>query len=540
MNTNRVLRTGMVLSLTIAIMASSLTGCTSSKSASAGSTESQALDTAVTSNISYPLSKTPVTMSMFIVVQDATTDMKNQQFFKDMEAKTNIKWNLTQVASDVATEKRGLLLASGDYPDVFFRGGLSASEEAKYGTQGILIPLNKLINQYAPTLKNLLATNKQVKGDITTPSGSIYALPEVDRADPQLQIFYNKKWADKLNIKAPQNADDYYNMLKAFKTGDPNGNGKADEIPLTFLDSSMAFRFTTFFGLNCDYATMLATDKTKVVFVPTADQYKQSLLYLKKLYSEGLLDKNAFTQGHDQQNAAGAQTPMILGSFFDADAFLTAGAATDRNGQYTVLIPPKATNGVQLWSGSDGVSNGTFAITDKCKNPKLAIQWADYFYTKAGGAYTWMGKEGQSYKMNADGTWDWILSSGASTATVVRRKYTIQGVANHPAARDNELWFKLNDPLEKLVNARRDVAHPYLKVAFPVRYVADADQTQINTISADVMPYIKQFAVKGITGALDINSQWDTYLSTLKKMGSDTYVSLYQKSYDNYETNLKK
>ena len=47
------------------------------------------------------------------------------------------------------------------------------------------------------------------------------------------EIWINKEWLDKLGLAVPTTTDELYNVLKAFKTQDPNGNGKADEIPLT-------------------------------------------------------------------------------------------------------------------------------------------------------------------------------------------------------------------------------------------------------------------------------------------------------------------
>jgi putative aldouronate transport system substrate-binding protein len=38
-----------------------------------------------------------------------------------------------------------------------------------------------------------------------------------------------------LGLPEPTTTTEFYNTLKAFKEKDPNGNGKADEIPLSFL-----------------------------------------------------------------------------------------------------------------------------------------------------------------------------------------------------------------------------------------------------------------------------------------------------------------
>ena len=64
---------------------------------------------------------------------------------------------------------------------------------------------------------------------------NIWAMPRVEYStyDVQdFQIFINHVWLEKLNLKMPTNTDELYEVLKAFKTKDPNGNGKADEIPL--------------------------------------------------------------------------------------------------------------------------------------------------------------------------------------------------------------------------------------------------------------------------------------------------------------------
>ena len=69
-----------------------------------------------------------------------------------------------------------------------------------------------------------------------TDSGGIYFVPML-RLDPDLRVFQGfqirQDWLDKLRLKVPTNVDEWYTTLKAFKTRDPNGNGKADEIPFT-------------------------------------------------------------------------------------------------------------------------------------------------------------------------------------------------------------------------------------------------------------------------------------------------------------------
>ena len=54
------------------------------------------------------------------------------------------------------------------------------------------------------------------------------------RTDDKLKVFLGptirQDWLDKLGLSMPTTVDEWYNVLKAFRA-DPNGNGKADEIP---------------------------------------------------------------------------------------------------------------------------------------------------------------------------------------------------------------------------------------------------------------------------------------------------------------------
>src|SRR5699024_1533684 len=68
----------------------------------------------------------------------------------DYEEMTNMNITWNQVAADGLDEKRNLALASGDLPDAFYAANIPVSDIQKYGDQGTFIPLNDLIDEYAP------------------------------------------------------------------------------------------------------------------------------------------------------------------------------------------------------------------------------------------------------------------------------------------------------------------------------------------------------------------------------------------------------
>mgnify|MGYP003282926583 FL=1 len=67
-----------------------------------------------------------------------------------------LKFDFTSVMGADLAEKRNLLLASGDYPEIFMKSGFSMTDLNKYGSQGLFLPLEDLIREHAPNLTKVL------------------------------------------------------------------------------------------------------------------------------------------------------------------------------------------------------------------------------------------------------------------------------------------------------------------------------------------------------------------------------------------------
>ncbi len=291
----------------------------------------------------------------------------------------------------------------------------------------------------------------------------------------------------------------------------------ADATPVNFL--------IPYFGLPYDAGTNLAVVDGEMTYVPTTDVFKEFVEYLTKLYSEGLLDKNSFTQGIEQQKAVGASGDVI-GSFFDAGAFLTVGRERDK--EYKILTPFKE----GALPVNPGISSGTFAITDACENPEVAMAWIDQFYTEEGGILAWLGVEGTTYQVNDDGTWEWVLDGeyGNDVGTV-RASGALQGAALHPSIQP-DLWFTgMTDENEKYLTDERNRVVEIGAEPFPALHISDEDAMTLSTIKADVDVYINQFIAQVTTGELELSSSWDEYIATLNNMGVEQLIEIYQTAY---------
>lgn len=146
---------------------------------------------------------------------------------------------------------------------------------------------------------NLAEANEIIMNNISI-DGRIYG---IYRARPlgRNGISYRKDWLDNLGLEVPKTIDDLYNVLRAFTYDDPDQNGKDDTYGMTWckwsgpLDQlNVAFGGHNKWGFGED-------GKLEPEFV--TDAYMESMKFAKKLYEEGLVNKDfAALETSDWQN----------------------------------------------------------------------------------------------------------------------------------------------------------------------------------------------------------------------------------------------
>lgn len=495
------------------------------KEESDASAESAGGEEASGGSITFPLAETMEFTSFSGMNQSYT--LPDTLAMREAMSRANINITFDSVLSADLTEKRNLMLASGEYPDMLFKSGIGMGDLTKYGGQGILIPLEDLIHEYMP---NLTAKLDEIDGwqYLTSPDGHIYSIPEIS-ARGEINLFWlNKKWLDNLSLEEPKSMDDLYEVLKAFKEQDANGNGDPDdEIPFSLTQGDY-LGLLKYSGFSYDEGSMCAVIDGKLTYVPTTDYFREYVSYLAKLYQEGLLEQTSFTQGGEQQQATG-QSGDVYGSFWTMGAFLTVGR--DNDDDYVVMTPFYE----DTYPIITGIKVGTMAITDACEHPEVLMAWADYLYSEEGGILAWMGVEGKTYQVADNGKWEWMLGGeyGDDIATV-RSSATIQGAQNHPSIQP-DFWFEMSpevDADEVYLNNERQRIAGLGKVPLPMMAYTEEDNAQIATFRADIDGYINQFIAQVCTGEVDLESGWDTYLETMEAMGASALAELHEKTYN--------
>ena len=540
-------RTTAVL-LTAAMAVSGLTACVPKAESETRSTQTAAAGEEPTAfevnKEGLPIVNQPITYEI-AANKKKNKNFKELEFFQELEKETNVIINWNMSSDDGWNEKKSLLFASNALPDAFYgQGILTEVDIMKYASQGMLIPLNDLIDEYAPNLKAILDENPQYRRQITAPDGNIYALPTINELSPTThdKLFINKTWLDNLGLEVPATPEEFEAVLQAFKDQDANGNGDPnDEIPFSFRMSSsdpynrqqgIQSLFGTFGQLDDIYHFVV--NDGEVVYTPTTEPYKQAVSWFHDLYSKGLIDKEVFT--HDKNvYVAKIQDPgKIVGIFLGWSGNATAAANKD---DYVAMAPLKNTNGEQIWRTVDAkiISKGSFAITNQAEHPEVLMRWIDESYDMETSLEICQGLLGHALEITPDGRYQQMeLPEGTTLDTVI-----------HDFGPGNDGTFAVMQPIiDKLnLNAnlteRKELDKFYSQYNVPAEdmypnvFFTEDEIEEIGVLQTDIDSYVAQkYAGWIVEGGVE--EEWDKFQKKLKDMNVDRYIEIYKTAYDRY------
>ncbi|MHC5794633.1 type 2 periplasmic-binding domain-containing protein [Lacisediminihabitans sp. FW035] len=516
------------------------------------------------------------TLSIFTASNpQSNPDMKTNDFTKTMAKKFNVKFSFetTGIEAGPAREKRQLALGSGDYPDLFmlvpYVDKFSQAELLKLSKQGVVVPLQDLIKKYAPNVTKAFAENPEFKNMATAPDGKIYGMPQWSdcfHCSYQDKLWMNSAWLKKLGLSQPKTTEDLRKVLTAFKNDDPNGNGKADEIPMTadVRDNLVPYLMNAFIydpqGTGSTNASTLVLNKGKVDLQANKNGWRDGLKYIHSLYKDGLIDPAAFTQDADALKTQGdnaAAATIGSAAVLHPAIFVTLDDSLPRAKEYDAVPPLTGPDGANFTGYTFPSSAGsTFVLTNKATPQEqiTAVKMLNYFFTPEAQLVGGYGKEGVAWKKAAAG--DVALDAKAKPVWVniqpkigEKRNSGWGGLVsfnNTAAFRNSEVVG--SDPYSvagyerrlfdatKLYEGHEDKAqiYPYWSV-----WLTEDQGSEVATLQTNIESYISQNNIQFITGSKNIDTDWDAYVKGLKDLGLDKYLKIQQTAYDKSEASSK-
>jgi putative aldouronate transport system substrate-binding protein len=511
----------------------------------------------------------PVKLTVAVPESLRIENYKTNIMTKMLEERANVDLTFVPLASSDYNNKLNLMAMAGgnELPDIIL--GMSDvyfqdSMVYQWAQEGAIIPLTKYYKDpgLSPNLHDAVKrVGTNFFSQITSPDGEIYGIPVFNQSyynEYPAKYMYYKPWVDKLGLKLPTTTEEYRTFLRAIANGDPNGNGKKDEVPLTGQFALTGANYDRWFGWVMNsfiYAgdrNLLTVTDGKVGAAYTTNEWKEGLKFMRSLFAEGLIPTEALTQDENQMRTLINQDGPVVFSFvwFNPDGINANNPAGDN---YSALPPLKGPAGVQYLTYRPSVAYTSFVISKNCKNPDAAFKVGDLLASEEIGIMQRFGAEGKE--------WDYAknvkdLSNYATPVPNWPFSIIVYNDANFwgGSAVANSSWRQSGPYIRTygiangMGNTKEAVAgrtgnnginaDMYQKGGWNPKQVIPkliytADEVgEITEILTNLENYNTSMTAAFLSGNRNIDSSWNEYQAELNRIGVARAVSIIQKVYD--------
>ncbi|MBR0463129.1 MAG: hypothetical protein IJJ23_01925 [Clostridia bacterium] len=479
-----------------------------------------------------PLTEEPVTYTWW--VNTSAKDLNENEIYGYLGEITGVNIDWTLVATDAET-KRNLMWGSGDLPDIIGQGMFTESDLTTYYQYGVLLKISDYIDTCMPNLKWVVSHEgfETVLDSLKQADGNIYSLPKIEsdnHTQVTSQVSINQTWLNNLGLEMPTTTDELYDVLVAFKEQDPNGNGEQDEIPFTYLygQNWMNGQLNGWFGVTTDFRIDL---DGKVTYSPYEDGYKEMVKYIRRLWQDGLMDPEFFTQDYSTYNAKGFEGRY--GVFQSYGRYISVKEEDFVN--YAYLAP--LASGTEV-SGSvrfrpDGATLELVntIISADVENPELLLSYMDMLYDPYYGIQGARGVIGKHLIYNENGNLVNNLEgvpAGYSTFEEWRNATIAHQI---PYCTMEEYIPDLIGTNAELVNYKEQSSfyRPwFINQILPWHYNTQEENDALPQYATDLEKYTTEQFARWVSGEGDVDAEWDAYKAQLEALHVKEYVAVEQ------------
>ena len=511
-------------------------------------------------DLSFPLAETVTITGTISYPTGTEEEPNNRTIFKRLEEETNVHVDWTAISSDQWGDKITLNMANANtLTDFVFNAGFSNSDLIRYADQGVIIPVEEYIDANMPNLKAVFDKYPEYRTMCEDENGHIWALPWIEQLGANKTAiqtvgnnftYINQKWLDFLGLETPTTVDEFEQVLLAFKEHASELQAEfgieGDIIPMSCImndqDPSLLINgFGEGYGDNDMGQHIAVTDDKQVIFTATQDGFKDGMQWLHKLYEEGLIDPECFTQ--DWSNYVAKGKSHRYGVCFTWDV-----ANIDNLEDYVPLAALEAdVRNVTPMNASftSGFDRGRCVVTSKCANPAFVCAWLDLMYDPFQSPQNNWGTYGEDdefdiFELSTNANGDKMLKHAAlgdASPVEVREAECVGG----PLAILDE-YYGVYVTCPDDAQYRLDWIKEYYtddmncQYVYPNVFMSQEDTEKLTQIQTDLISYVNSqrsnFVMNGITDA-----DWDAYVQQVNAYGLDEYLSIYQKYFDSFYAN---
>ena len=513
--------------------------------------------------LQFPQKETVTLTGLISYPPNTESDPNQRTIFKRLQEQTNVEIDWTAIPSDQWGDKISLNMSDPNkLTDFVFTAGFSDSNLLKYGEFGAIIPLEEYIDNYMPNLKSVFDKYPEYRVMCTDVNGHIWSLPWIEQLGSEKTAiqtidnmsFINKKWMDFLDLEMPETVDEFEEVLMAFRDHaselQAEFNIDGNIIPMSCIindggqDPAILINgFGEGYG-DADKARHIAvTDDQEVICAAVQEGWKKGIEWLHKLYDEGLIDPEAFTQEWSTYVAKGKSGRYGVCFSWDVGNIdnlndwvpLPALTADTRN------ITP--TNG----SYTSGFDRGRCVVTSVAENPALVCAWLDQMYAPIQSPQNNWGTYGEDddfdiFEMSTNDQGGDMLKHaplGDASPVEVREAEAVGG----PLAILDEyydVYVTCPDDAQYRLDWIKDIYTPdmHTKYVYPNIFMSREDTETLSNLQADIEKTINRHKADWIMNGFT-DADWEKFKDDLDAYGLEEYLGLFQKYLDDYNAQME-
>ncbi len=554
---------GSKLVVSLAMAAALLAGCGGGSSAGGGASAGLDVDPA---SLAFPLAEKATISGLTSYPVGSESEPNNRTIFKRLEEKTNVHVDWKAIQSDQWGEKIALEMSNiKTLPEFVFSAGFSDTDLLKYAKQGVIINVEEYIDKYMPNLQKVFEQAPEYRKMCEDENGHIWALPWIEQLGSEKTAiqtvgnmpFINKGWLDFLGLPVPTTVDEFEQTLIAFRDNadklKAEFNVDGDIIPMSFImgagneDSVILTNgFGEGYGDPDQGRHIVVTDDLKVVCPATSEGWKEGVQWMHKLYEEGLIDKEAWTQEWSTYVSKGKSGRY--GVCFSWDVANIAAVSMDDliAGKGWVPLPALTADvrNITPANGSftSGFDRGRCVITANAKNPALICAWLDQMYDPIQSPQNNWGTYGE------DDDFD-IFEEGTNANGDFMLKHTWLGDASPVEVREAEcvggplaildsyydVYVTCPDDAQYRLDWIKNVYTPDMntKYVFPNILMTADDAKTLSNLNPDIDKCIKEARANGIMNGFT-DADFADLQAKLEGYRLNDFLAIFQKYVDSY------
>ena len=472
------------------------------------------------------------------VPQNITPD--NQQFIKLMKERLNLEFSyLWKVPPTQYSEKLSLSMLSNELPDIF---KVTANDYASLKKAGMLKNLSTAYEYASDDVKTFLNRDPDVIKRLTDADGGIYAVPQYSDNRRGVPVMYIRQdWLNELKLSVPENPEELYEVLKAFKQkkGATCGLAMSNAIAGSYFSID---RYMNMFG-SSPYAWLLGSDG-QLHADEVSENSKTALKWLNRLYNEGILTKDvaAATVDAVQADVLGDKCGVVIGPWWQFEYPL--GTAIGNDSDWVAAKMPLA-EGKNVVIDRQQVEF-YYVVNKKCRNPEALFKMINMYIALDGtpeaapeNGYVWSWCPTQFYdpydineqyvNINKQLEIDPKAEGEAPETWTAHMKKLWNAYPEYLVWKADHFATKYQENMFANIMTRvnKDGAWAQiLKIYDDEKRVSYDEFYGISTPAmsskgALMAQEVSEYYLKAIMGEKNIDDTWDSFVSSWKKIGGD-------------------